>query len=39
MDEDDDIVLTPLCSECVRDLPVGEGDLCAFCIVIVESQL
>lgn len=36
-EEDDDIVLTPLCAECVRDLPVDGSQLCAFCAVVTEE--
>lgn len=33
-DQDDDIVLTPLCTVCVADLPAEGEDVCAFCSVI-----
>jgi hypothetical protein len=38
-DVDADPPLRPLCTHCVRDLPVGDGDLCQFCIVLAESEL
>lgn len=31
----DDILVRPLCGECVRDLPVDGSGLCAFCEVVM----
>lgn len=37
MTEQTDDQLSPLCSECVRDLPLPGTNLCAFCTVTAEE--
>lgn len=36
-DNEFDDQLSPLCIECVRDLPLAGSDLCAFCTVTAEE--
>lgn len=39
MTEHTDHQLSPLCSECVRDLPLAGSDLCDFCNVIATEEV
>lgn len=38
MEEDDDIVMTPLCTVCVADLPAEGSEVCTFCAVVEQGM-